>query len=79
MSAHTDEAVRAKVIEIADVLAQESPQEPVHERALSWFVDLQTKGESVEFYRAVLDALPDVEPGETGGAYAERALQGVRR
>jgi hypothetical protein len=73
------EPVRNKVIEIADLLRQEAPDAPLSERVLSSFIAVQTKGAGVEFYRAVLAAFPDVEPGETEGAYGDRVLRAVRR
>jgi hypothetical protein len=73
------DAVRRKVIEVADLLRHELPDEPVPQRALKWLIALQTQGANADFYRQVLAAFPDVEPGETGGAYGDRVLAGVRR
>ncbi|CAM5480524.1 MULTISPECIES: hypothetical protein [Streptomyces] len=72
------DAVRAKVVEIAEVLCTVTPTDPASEKALFMFIALRTKGAGVEFSRAVLAVFPDPEPGETEGEYGERVLRKVR-
>lgn len=74
-----DAAVRTKVIEVADLLRSQAPEAPLSQEYLDSLVRQQTPGAGALFCAAVRGALPEIEPSETGGAYGDRVLAGVRR
>ncbi|MFJ9378954.1 hypothetical protein [Streptomyces sp. NPDC101455] len=73
------EPVLNKVIEVAVLLLSEAKEAPLSQGHLSSAVREQTTGIQAEFLADVLEALPDIKTGETGGAYGTRVLEAVRQ
>jgi hypothetical protein len=74
-----EEAVRRKLVEIGRLLVHEAPEAPVDRLHLERLAREQTRGASAELVAGVVTELPDVQAGETGGAYGARLLEAVSR
>ena len=72
------EAVRVKMIEVADLLRKNDPDGPLSGRALTDLIREACGGPN-GLANAVLWALPETSPGMSRGDYGDRVLEGVRQ
>ncbi|PWI05510.1 hypothetical protein DIZ27_38930 [Streptomyces sp. NWU339] len=66
--------VRDKVLEVAERLRRRVPEALLSRERLVAVVRTQAADGGAALCAVVLAALPDVEPGESAGAYGERVL-----